>query len=255
MRLFALTVGRNEASRYLVPMLQHTGGIVDKHFFFDDQSTDQTPYLVAEYSQAYLVRRSDNEASFEENEGALRGAAWHSFESFCNPQPGDWVLVIDCDEVLVSWTTEDPATVRQHIEDEIRITFRVAIDLNIPEVFGFSGTGVPLVRSDGEWGRIHAPRLFSYLPGGSYPSGKVGAPAVPDYVMSAIGAWSQTERLDLMHYGYARQRDQQIKYERYNGQHGHGNAHVQSIITEDKVLESWVRPYVEGMREAWAQST
>ncbi len=255
MRVLGLTVGRNEADRYLVPMLKHMGGVLDKHFFFDDQSDDRTPYLVAEYSQAYLVRRMDDEASFVENEGAFRAAAWQAFEAYLAPQVGDWVLVIDCDEVLVPRELTGQIEkfglakmTRTWLESAIYGT-SAPIVLSIPEVWGFAEDGRPLIRNDGQWGNIFAPRLFPYQPGAAFAQGGFGTPAVPSYVQARQPA--QTERLYLMHYGYADRRDWKAKYERYSGHLGHSNAHVESIKDRRQMeTYTWALPYVKEMRRA-----
>jgi len=56
MRIFGLTVGRNEAGRYLETMLWHMHGIVDNHFFFDDRSDDET-VSIAEDTVSSLCAR------------------------------------------------------------------------------------------------------------------------------------------------------------------------------------------------------
>lgn len=239
MRLFALTVGRNERYRYLEPMLAHMKEIVDDHFFFDDQSDDGTEKLAAIAGCEVRVR-SANVPGFSLNEGMFRNEAWRMFEIVMEPRIGDWVLVIDCDEFLVS-RLGGRDRIRQDVEMAIlNAGGSRAINLDIPEVFGVSEEGTPLVRQDRLWGTIHAPRLFAYQPGGQYFHGPVGVPAVPSYVMSGV-QWGGAPQLALMHYGYAREVDQQAKYERYNGRAGHGDAHVQSIISPDKELTRW--PY------------
>lgn len=166
------------------------------------------------------------------------------FESTFFPRPqNDWVLIIDCDEVLVGI---DYKSQRLALKSAIEVATESAIDLNIPEVFGFSEIGQPLVRVDRLWGTIHAPRLFRYESGARYPSHGFGVPAVPSYVMGL--SWGSTTLLALMHYGYAAEKDQQAKFNRYTGRLGHSNEHVQSILAADKILERWPYPYVDEMR-------
>jgi hypothetical protein len=242
-RIFGLTVGRNEADRYLVPMLCHMHDILDAHFFFDDRSDDQTMEIAAGYDCTVMLR-PNGVSSFVENEGAFRGEAWKTFEVMMRPAPGDWVFVIDCDEVLTSAVLGEE---RKCLE-EIIAQNHPAITLAIPEVWGFDKDGCPLIRMDGQWGLIHAPRLFAYQEGGDYFQGDFGVPAVPNYVMAA--GKGQTRDLALLHYGYADPRDQIEKYKRYNGHYGHGNAHVQSIIAANMELVRWDREYVMDMRRA-----
>lgn len=252
MKVFGLTVGRNEEQRYLAPTLNHSLKILDGHFFYDDRSTDRTPQIAEELG-CVVVQRPQGGASFLESEGRFRDAAWLAFEAAMGPMPGDWVLVIDCDEVLVAQFAMTPSDYWSVIREVISSAGdRVAVNLNMPEVFGFADDGCPLIRTDRLWGTGHAPRLFRYRPGGSYFVGNFGVPAVPSYVMN--GAWGTTEALVLMHYGYANRVDHERKYERYNGQPGHSDAHVQSILAPDKILERWRWAYIETMR-TWTQST
>lgn len=241
MRIFALTVGRNEADRYLAPMLRHMHDIVDGHFFYDDQSDDETVEL-ATAAGCTVRTRADTVPSFVENEGAFREAAWNVFQAVMSPMVGDWVLVIDCDEVLVSSGMDERRTLEAAAMQGVD-----AVTLNIPEVFGFDGDGCPLIRTDGAWPTIHAPRYFGYKPGGTYFHGEFGVPAVPSYAQAARRGSADT--LSLMHYGYADGRDKAIKYERYSGHFGHGHQHVQSIITKPELVR-WGGPYVKEMRRA-----
>jgi hypothetical protein len=232
MRLFAFTVGKNEESRYLSSMIRNLDGFVDDHFFYDDQSTDRT-LDIADVLGCVAIRRPDGVASFSEDEGMFREAAWKSFELHMHPRLGDWVLVIDCDEFL--------SIKGQGVEFNDIMRGGTAVNLSIPEVFGFDTDGCPLVRTDRKWGTIFAPRLFAYQENGGFARGKVGVPAVPSYVMATPNRVS-TDDVVLMHLGYARFEDQEIKYARYNGVDGHSDEHVQSIVSPDKTLvrcEEW----------------
>ena len=224
MKIFALTVGRNEEHRYLRPMIDNLYGVVDGHFFFDDCSTDGTRDIAWGFG-CVVQERSPFICSFAENEGIFRGAAWMAFEHYMHPQLGDWVLVIDCDEFLAAKKT---------IRLDSMIGARQAVCLNIPEVFGFDEDGTPLVRVDRLWGTIHAPLFFAYQPGGDYPQDHFGVPAVPTYVMGE--GWDTTDDFALIHFGYANSADHQMKYDRYVGHAGHSNQHVESILAPDKQL-------------------
>ena len=233
-------------------MLDHMSHVFDRHFFYDDQSTDDTLEIARLYCTDFARRYSDV-PSFAENEGRFRGAAWNAFESQVRPEIGDWVLVIDCDEVMVTLDSAHPSDVL----DEMLMAAENpsgCVTINIPEVFAFNKSdGRPLIRTDRLWGTIHAPRFFAYKPGGSYPSHGFGVPAVPSYVMSLLRG--SAPNLSLMHYGYAEADDQVHKYLRYTGEHGHSNAHVESICASDKVLQYWVTPYVKEMRAQWTLLT
>lgn len=246
MRIIALTVGRNEVDRYLMPMLQHMSHVVDGHFFYDDRSEDDTA-AVAAWAGCTVVQRRQHEPSFEQSEGAFRGNAWAAFERTMYPHGGDWVLVIDCDEVLVSNTDFTP---HHELHALASTANQMSVELSIPEVFGFTNNGLPRVRTDGLWATISAPRLFRYWPDAQFyvgGPGEYGVPAVPSYVMGASRA--QTEKISLMHYGYADDRDKVDKFARYNGRGGHSSRHVESILGPFN-LETWTGQMAEGMRRA-----
>jgi hypothetical protein len=220
-------------------MLANVRDWADVHFFYDDQSTDDT-FFTALRAGCYMASRHRDEPSFEMDEGFFRGTAWRVFEQECLPKEGDWVLVIDCDEMLVG----DGRPIHEALGDVLCAANQGAVDLNIPEVFGFDSDGCPLVRVDRLWGTIHAPRLFTYRRGGMFTAGKVGVPAVPTYVMGTH--WQQTDLISLMHFGYADQEDRQVKFKRYSGVPGHLNAHVASIV-EEPALVRWEYPLVGRM--------
>jgi hypothetical protein len=251
MRIFGLTVGRNEAARYLIPMLMHSLDIFDDVYFYDDQSTDETAVIVSELNCSGRIR-ADHIPSFVESEGDFRAAAWEAFEEDLSPRPGDWVQVIDCDESLVSEYGAQPSDVRATMEKVITAASgHVGVMETIPEVWGFDEDGCPLIRVDGLWNTIHAPRLFPYRPNGQYYRGAhFGVPAVPNYVMG--GPWFGTDLIQLMHYGYAELDDQVTKYGRYSGQTGHSNQHVESIA-QPGVFDRWPGAYNPYMRAAWAR--
>ena len=243
--LYAFTVGRNEEGRYLESFLENTAEWCDYHFFYDDQSDDETAYIASQYAETIV--RPDGVCSFAENEGVFRGVAWRAFEDALHPQDGDWVFVIDCDEVVVADSRFNDLEVGPEREallglcDSIDVPYAVAFN----EVFGHTAYGVPLVRMDGFWGQGFAPRLFVYHPGAVFASGKVGVPAVPSYVQQQSGRWRQTADISVMHYGYVTQTDRQTKYARYNGVQGHGHDHIQSILAKDMALVEWGGPVKE----------
>lgn len=230
MTIHALTVGKNEESRYLRSFLTNAYEWADSIFFYDDQSTDDTALIAQEYAEVRV--RMDGALGFSDDEGVFRQNAWWEFEAVMHPQEGDWVFVVDCDELVVA---SDGKWVAEAVE-ELCDTIDVAYAIAFQEVFGVVD-GVPQVRVDGFWGQGFAPRLFPYHPNASFAYGKVGVPAVPSYVMSAR-PWRQTTDISVMHYGYANEKDWQPKYNRYKGLPGHHPDHIESIIGP-KTLVPW----------------
>jgi glycosyltransferase involved in cell wall biosynthesis len=237
MKLFSLTVVKNEADRYLDAMLQATCSVVDEMFVFDDQSSDDTVAIAMDYA-TYVCERIG--PSFLENEGRFRQSAWSNFEDCCAPVDGDWVLVIDADEILVAG-----GNVRDEVDRAIKIAESIgakSVRLPVPEVFGLDVDGTPLVRTDGWWGTIAGTRLFRYQSGGVYRDKAMGSGGEPVYVPeSRISEDSGT--LSLMHFGYCDKADQVAKHERYTSllDHGHADSHVASIV-QPPTLQRWTGP-------------
>lgn len=225
MDIYALTVGHNEEHRYLRSFLENVSEWASSHFFYDDQSTDNTALIAQEYATVRV--RDDNLPSFAEDEGMFRYCAWNHFEAEIDPQEGDWILVIDCDEALVG---QPDRPIRGSLVDVCEAAILGPVCLAFHEVFGSTGDGVPLLRVDGFWGQGFAPRLFPYRHGGTFTSGKVGVPAVPSYVMADQNHWRQTDAISVMHFGYANEADWPVKYARYKGVPGHHPDHIESIV-------------------------
>ena len=168
MDIYALTVGHNEEHRYLRSFLENVSEWASDHFFYDDQSTDNTALIAQEYA---TVRVRDNSLpSFAEDEGMFRQSAWIMFEAEMNPQEGDWILVIDCDEALVG---SPDWTIRGSLVDVCESTFPGPVCLAFHEVFGSTGSGVPLVRVDGFWGDRFCPTSF-HISAGRYIHARQG---------------------------------------------------------------------------------
>ena len=250
MRLFCLTVGKNEAQRYLISMLGNACDVFDAVFFYDDLSTDDT-FEIAQAYNCVAQRRPLDVPSFVENEGAFRWGAWSAFEDRCAPRVEDWVLILDCDEVVVGWASGDAKQLRKALEHAATVAVpNRAIDLRIVEVFGVHRTGTPIVRTDRLWGTIHAPRFFPYRPNASFALGRMGVPAVPSYAM--MQPWTTTENLSILHYGYADPEDRVAKYQRYTAvANGHSSAHVESILSDDPTFELWDGPVPPMVKATW----
>jgi glycosyltransferase involved in cell wall biosynthesis len=229
MRIFASTVGRNEEGRWIDSMLLSVQGQFDGHFFYDDGSSDNTPG-VASSAGCTVVSRPSDVPSFLEHGSDFRQAAWAALEVAMGPREGDWILSIDCDELLLG---------------DVRTTVAAAFEANsvlvpIPEVFGFDTDGWPLVRTDGFWATIRGTRLFRYQRGGVFSGKAMGSGSEPQY--ATRGPFHAPDGLWLMHLGYARREDQVAKHRRYSAlAHGHNDSHVQSIV-QQPTLARWDGP-------------
>lgn len=229
MASFALTVGRNEEGRYLRDMLANTRAFVDTHFFYDDQSADQTP-IIAEKMGCTVVRRPDDVPAFMEHEGRFRAAAWRAFEAAIDPRAGDWVLVVDTDEFFYA-----PRPIGTLVVDD-PATDPTAVMVPFAEVFGWGADG-PLRRIDGLWGSVCGPRLFPYRPNNHFDDTKsMGSASNPSYVN--VGRSTRVTDVGMVHFGYAREEDQAAKYARYASlaNHGHDPSHIHSILHGQREL-------------------
>lgn len=235
MRLFSVTVTRNEQHRYLTHMLGNLDGQVDASFIYDDASTDLTPWI-CERLGCVVVRRPDDRPSFIENERLFRTEAWVEFEQACRPAAGDWVLVLDADELPVA-----PLRLggfMRSLAAAATEAGQVGVDVPIPEVWEVFPE--LMVRTDGWWGRLSAPRFFAYRPEGFMP--QLGC--VPDYVQAPYFPNDEfgPHGLSLLHLGYVRAEDRAAKYERYAGGMGnHNPAHVRSILNPPDLCR-WAGP-------------
>lgn len=230
---------KNEAGRYLDAWL-NWHQFMDEIFVFDDQSDDGSPRIVEMHDRECVV--SDGSISFMENEGLFRQAAWEAMEAALKPTEEDWILCLDVDEFLVSNGLDGNGL------QAIAAGEADAISLPIPEVFDVQ-SGIPMIRTDGWWAGMHAPRLFRYQPGGSLGSCVMGGGAVPLDVNSRPNI-DYAYDLAILHYGYADPEDRMGKYLRYQAameRHGTrmNGSHINSIL-QSPSLTPWAGevPYV-----------
>ncbi len=240
-RLLAYMVTRNEEGRYLDACLTHAMSYLGGLAVYDDRSDDDTVEL-AEKHGAVVRIRPDVAPSFLEHEGLFRQRAWWWFEAALEPDPGDWVLALDADELLVD---PDPLVFL-----ESKSTYAL---LHIPEVFGadLGAGGVyenPQIRVDGFWASNVHPRLFRYERGGTFKNKVMACGAVPTYVTDPGSVPPAGRGGSLLHLGYMVDADRRVKYERYSGlEHGHSNAHIESIL-RPPTLQPWLGPWPEVWR-------
>ena len=227
---------RDEADRYLDLSLSALCPAVDEVFVYDDQSTDRT-VEVARHHAAHVVIRPNAVPAFLEHEGRFRQAAWDAFCATIVPQPGDWVLAVDADEIVLA--EGDPKAVLRSG------AVGVARGIKIPEVFDVRD-GTPYIRLDGQWGKIIGSRFFAYQHGGVFADKAMASGSEPTYV---VGVNRQMlEGFWLLHLGYANPRDRAEKYARYSMRPGHADTHVASIVKEPD-LARWNGPTVQGLHD------
>jgi glycosyltransferase involved in cell wall biosynthesis len=225
-RLLAHLVARNEARRYLQAVLSALP--TSEIHLYDDGSIDDTVNL-AIAAGAKVSHRPRNVPSFVQDEGAFRQAAWWAFVVRLQPQPGDWVLAVDCDEVLVAADGDVEGSLRRAIE-RAEADSCIGVELPIPEAWEIRGNGL-WVRTDGFWGQLSAPRLFGYKEGGTFARRRMGCGSAPLYVTE--GRLSrEVFGISLVHLGYVDPEDRKEKHRRYRSManSGHNSAHIKSIL-------------------------
>jgi glycosyltransferase involved in cell wall biosynthesis len=224
--LIAQMVGKNESNRYLRPVLERLSSQVDKIIFTDDCSDDDTADIAAEYATVYKTDKT----LFTENEGNLRSQAWKNLEK--HAKEGDWILAIDCDEMLYhEQNLEIGEVLKQSPFDVVNIRF-------------FHMWNPVQYRVDKLWAPTNSSRLFRYRLGGTFFDRRLACGSEPTYVVDLIryrNYWLESG-LIMKHLGYIKDEDKKAKHERYmNLDKGefHNINHIQSIIDENPVLLNW----------------
>jgi hypothetical protein len=218
-------VTRNEAARYLQSVLRALSPWVDVMHVHDDRSDDDTVGLALAEGAA-CTRRDPDAASFATSEGVFRQDAWRAFEVACAPEPDDWVLAIDADELLV--VEEAPP---RYVAANAGAG---SVVLPIPEVFRLDSDGTAHVRTDALWSGLRAPRLFVYQAGATFPAVPLACGSWPTYVSSRPQS-TANEGIALAHLGYADRDDRLDKFRRYYNRPGHSAAHIASILTPPRL--------------------
>jgi glycosyltransferase involved in cell wall biosynthesis len=224
--IIAQMVGKNEASRFLEPVLQRLSSQVDKIIFTDDCSDDNTAEIASKYAEVFTTDKT----MFTESEGNLRSNAWKNLEKFA--KEGDWIVAIDCDEMLYS-------TKEQEIRDVLNQS-----PFDVVNVRFYHMWNETQYRVDKLWAPNNSSRIFRYRSGGEFFDKKLACGSEPTYVVS----WLRTRNywvhsnLIMQHLGYIKDEDKKSKYERYmtldQGEF-HNIKHIESIIDQNPVLLNW----------------
>lgn len=224
--IYAQMVGRNESSRFLESVLERLSTQVDKIIFTDDCSTDNTPEIAAKYAEVF----STPEPMFTTHEGRLRAFAWGNLENFANP--GDWVLAIDCDEMLY------------HVDDlEIKSVLAKS-EFDVVNIRFYHMWNETHYRVDKLWAPNNSSRMFRFEEHAGFQNKALACGSEPTYVPKWIqqrNYWRDSG-LVMQHLGYTHDEDKQSKYERYSTLDGgqfHALNHINSIIDPNPVLIQW----------------
>lgn len=224
--IIAQMIGRNEASRYLEPVLKHLSKQVDKIIFTDDCSTDNTMEIASQYAEVFQTP----EPLFTSHEGQLRAFAWGKLEQFASV--GDWIVAIDCDEKLY------------HVDKKPLSAVLAESPFDVVNVRFYHMWNKTHYRVDKLWAPNNSSRIFKYIPNGGFMNRRLACGSEPTYVVDWIRSnnfWKDSG-LVMQHLGYMNDDDKKIKYNRYaelDGGQFHNLDHINSIIDPEPVLIRW----------------
>lgn len=228
MRLVAQMVGRNEEDRYLERVLKHLKTVADEIVFTDDCSTDNTVQIAKDMG-AHVYQMP--EQTFNKHEGILRNSAWRNLEN--HAEIGDWVLAIDCDEMLYG----------AHPDVDIR-KMMSRPDVDVIGIKFYHMWNETQYRVDKAWAPNVSSRMFRYFHGGKFADRRLACGSEPAYVQTLIRRhrFLIESGLVMCHLGYVRDEDKISKHERYvtlDGGDFHAMAHIESIVDPEPTLLNW----------------
>ena len=224
--IIAQMVGKNESNRFLEPVLQRLSTQVDKIIFTDDCSDDDTAEIASKYAEVFKTDKT----LFTENEGNLRSNAWRNLEKFA--KEGDWIVAIDCDEMLY----QDKDLDLKYVLDQS--------PYDVVNVRFYHMWNETQYRVDKLWAPNNSSRIFRYRDNGTFFDKKLACGSEPTYVVQWVRQRNYFLHSGLMmqHLGYARDEDKVSKYNRYisidKGEF-HNLQHIESIMDTNFVLVNW----------------
>jgi glycosyltransferase involved in cell wall biosynthesis len=227
--IYAQMVGRNESSRFLEPVLQRLSTQVDKIIFTDDCSDDNTAEIAAKYAEVF----STPEPMFTKHEGQLRALAWGNLENYA--KPGDWIIAIDCDEMLYNVNDFENANISTVLSKS---------EFDVVNVRFYHMWSETHYRVDKLWAPNNSSRIFRFKEGAGFQNKALACGSEPTYVPQWIrqrNYWKDSG-LVMQHLGYTYDEDKKSKYERYSTLDGgqfHALNHINSIIDPNPVLIQW----------------
>ena len=228
-RIIAQMVGRNESNRFLEDVLKRLSTQVDEIVFTDDCSDDNTMEIASKYAHTYKTPMQ----MFNKHEGRLRKYAWLNLEN--HAKEGDWVIAIDCDEMLYNINNLGDQDIRSVLQ---------ASDKDVVNVRFYHMWNQLQYRVDKLWAPNNSTRIFRYMNNGTFQDKALACGSEPTYVLQWINQnnYFVHSGLIMQHLGYIHDSDKESKYERYSQLDGgkfHNLNHINSIIDPNPVLIDW----------------
>jgi glycosyltransferase involved in cell wall biosynthesis len=228
-KIIAQMVGRNEASKYLPEVLERLKSQVDEIVFTDDCSDDDTAEIASKYANVYKTPKP----MFTTHEGRLRRYAWLNLEN--HAAEGDWIIAIDCDEMLYDSSDITKTDIRQILNSS---------EKDVVNVRFYHMWNDTQYRVDKLWAPNNSSRIFRFMSGAMFRDRALACGSEPTYVLDLINQrnYFVNSNLIMQHLGYIKDEDKQSKYERYStidGGEFHALNHINSIVDPNPVLINW----------------
>lgn len=197
-RITLALVMRNEADRYLRPMLESAKQYITDAVIIDDASDDASVAVAEEILRDIPHRIIKNEQSRFSNEVVLRKQLW---EETVKTDP-DWILCLDADEIFEERMKEAIGT----------LAGSRTVDIYYFRLYDFWDSAH--YRSDAFWSAHErfAPFLVRYKPNHKYVWKETPQHCGRFPLLSGQGKNSE---IRLKHFGWANEQDRKAKYERY----------------------------------------
>lgn len=203
--LIGIMLVRNEADRYLRAVLGQMSMICDKLIVLDDCSTDKTPDICEKFGATVL--KPFTRPMWTEDELAARMFLWS--KATLAADPGDWIICLDADETL-----DNPTKLPVFI-NAVEQVCNEGAEIDAIGFSLFDMWNPTQYRDDGLWNahRRCWPMIVKYDPNKDYAWNdmKLHCGRFPANSASLV-VWSPFK---LLHWGWAKQEDRKVKYDRY----------------------------------------
>lgn len=222
MRIIAhMVVGPGEADRYLKQVLERMFAWADTVFVaIDNVAGPDELEIVRSYADSWQVM----DRVWADHEGLFRQEAWEKMEIGADPEPGDFIVLIDADEVIHEYSMVRQAA-REYPDQRLAFKFH---EMWSPNQF----------RIDGHWKPYDAWVMIPFVYGGRFKDRPIACGREPTYANNLPKVGSPIA--SLLHYGYAREEDRQMKHDRYmelDGGKYHSLSHLKSILRPPSLME------------------
>lgn len=227
-------LAKNEAHRYLVRTLKSVVQFADRIVVLNDNSIDETAYISGEFG-AEVYSTSKN--TFTEKEATIRAMLFELIINKSFVADDDWIIILDADEEVI-----EPRRLCNFLKENEE-KHKLYNSINKPAVLAFTLFDMwsdTEFRSDRLWnahtrswvmGLMHKKnREYRFL------DKKLHCGRLPLFAFYA----TINTGLDILHWGWAKEKDRFLKYHRYLKLDGNGEYGImeqyKSIIDDNPIL-------------------